>query len=448
MEKNDLFWLCILNVRRHGFRAMLTILGVVVGCCSIVIMISLGIGMREAQERMLAEMGDLTLITVSSAGKGSRAKKLTKQSVESIKRLSGVKEAAPKAMLASVPVRVYAGDNRRFISDEITVAGISEEALVELGYEVIAGALQNGQEGTAAAGQYFAYSFRDTARPEGSNMVDFYGSYSEDGTPGEAPEPYVDVLDTEFEIEFGAEEDGKKTIEKLKVGAVLKEDYGKGDETFQGLLLPLHEFQRFMETYAQKTGTIYQRDQFQTIMVKTNGIDDVAKVEKAITKMGFRCNSMEAIRKPMEKEAKQKQMMLAGLGTVSLFVAALGIMNTMMMSITERTKEIGIMKSLGCFVDDIRLLFLLEAGCIGFLGGAAGAVISVAISIIMNLISAKADISMLPLLLHGELPRISVVPPWLLAFAILFSIAIGIASGYYPAAKAVKIPALEAIKSE
>lgn len=100
---------------------------------------------------------------------------------------------------------------------------------------------------------------------------------------------------------------------------------------------------------------------------------------------------MESIRKPMEKEAQQKQMMLGGLGAISLFVAALGITNTMIMSISERTREIGIMKALGCYVTDIRIMFLSEAGAIGL---------------------------------------------------------IGLGSGYYPANKAVQIPALEAIKSE
>ena len=66
--------------------------------------------------------------------------------------------------------------------------------------------------------------------------------------------------------------------------------------------------------------------------------------------MGYSTSSMESIREPMEKEARQKQMMLGGLGAISLFVAALGITNTMIMSISERTREIGIMKSLGCYV--------------------------------------------------------------------------------------------------
>ena len=173
-------------------------------------------------------------------------------------------------------------------------------------------------------------------------------------------------------------------------------------------------------------------------------------METAIKNLGYSTESMESIRKPMEKEARQKQLMLGGLGAISLIVAALGITNTMIMSISERTKEIGVMKSLGCYVYDIRVLFLAEAGAIGFIGGIIGCAISFVISLIINLVSLGPDpANLLPAILGGEgITRVSVIPPWLYLFAVVFSIFIGLGSGYYPANKAVQVPALEAIKSD
>ena len=144
--------------------------------------------------------------------------------------------------------------------------------------------------------------------------------------------------------------------------------------------------------------------------------------------------------------------MLGGLGAISLFVAALGITNTMIMSISERTREIGIMKSLGCYVSDIRILFLSEAGAIGLFGGIIGCVISFIASIVINLVSLggfQGFPSLVLAIVGGEgISRVSVIPPWLLLFAVVFCIVIGLGSGYYPANKAVQISALEAIKSE
>ena len=179
----------------------------------------------------------------------------------------------------------------------------------------------------------------------------------------------------------------------------------------------------------------------------------VEPVETEIRRMGFQTNSMESIRKPMEKDARQKQMMLGGLGAISLLVAAIGIANTMIMSITERTREIGILKALGCFLSDIKKEFLLEAAAIGFIGGSAGILLSLLISRIMNYVSQNAGLGDSltggaglgdP---SGASAVMSVIPPWLALFALLFSVFIGVAAGYYPSNKAVKISALEAMKA-
>ena len=96
------------------------------------------------------------------------------------------------------------------------------------------------------------------------------------------------------------------------------------------------------------------------------------------------------------------------------------------------------------------MLFLAEAGAIGFIGGVIGSVISFVISLVINLVSLGFALeNFLPAMLGAEgISRVSVIPPWLYLFALVFSVFIGLGSGYYPANKAVQIPALEAIKSE
>ena len=121
----------------------------------------------------------------------------------------------------------------------------------------------------------------------------------------------------------------------------------------------------------------------------------------------------------------------------------------MMTSISERTREIGIMKSLGCYVYDVRKLFLLEAAVIGFVGGMTGCFISFLVSASINFFSLgpPAVENLLPAIVGGEsVSRVSVIPLWLYGFSIVFSVLIGVGSGFYPANKAVRIPALEAIR--
>ena len=155
---------------------------------------------------------------------------------------------------------------------------------------------------------------------------------------------------------------------------------------------------------------------------------------------------------------QQQQLFLGSLAAISLLVAAIGITNTMIMSIYERTREIGVMKVLGCRVGNIRAVFLMEAGLIGFGGGLAGVGISLLISKLLNYLSMNGGMGadgggMLSGMMGGmggmaSGSQLSIIPGWLIVAAIAFATVIGLISGFYPANRAVKISALEAIKHE
>ncbi len=159
--------------------------------------------------------------------------------------------------------------------------------------------------------------------------------------------------------------------------------------------------------------------------------------------MGYGTYSLADIRESMKKQSNTIQMVLGGIGAISLLIAALGITNTMVMSIYERTREIGVMKVLGCRMNNIRQLFLFEAAVIGLIGGVIGILLSYIASFVLNSVGTS-------ILSPGnpDAGPVSVIPPWLAAAAIMFSMFIGIVSGFYPARRAMKLSALEAIKTE
>ena len=126
---------------------------------------------------------------------------------------------------------------------------------------------------------------------------------------------------------------------------------------------------------------------------------------------------------------------------MALLVAAIGIANTMMMSIYERTKEIGVMKVIGCSLGNIRQLFLLEAAFIGLIGGIAGNILSLILSAVINLlVSGEA--------LLGVPGNISYIPLWLMLASAGFAVLVGMAAGYFPAVRAMKLSPLAAIRNE
>ena len=113
MRRQDLFHLCAQNLLRKKARTFLTTLGVLIGCCSIVITISLGLGMKEAQERSLSELGDLTIVTVNPPQSNLDAGPLNDSLLQQLRELDGVKAVTPKYTLDIESVTLSTGPNHR-----------------------------------------------------------------------------------------------------------------------------------------------------------------------------------------------------------------------------------------------------------------------------------------------------------------------------------------------
>ncbi len=450
------------NLTRRKSRTVLTVLGVVVGCCAIVTMMSIGYGVQNSQQIMLEEMGDLTLIQVYSGGRDST--KLDDTAIKKFQGIANVDVAIGKTSLNNIGYNIYVGDNDRYKMSWATIVGINSDAMEKFGFELISGTYPK-EPFQVLAGQYTAYNLMDTLRPDGNNTVDRwsamyqmdeYGIYTYN-PDAELPDPYIDLQGKTMKMKlYSYENEDVKKYQEIKVTGVVKEDYNKDYATSEGLIFLTTDLQSINKMLFP---TSSQKLEYNEIYVKAKDISQVADIESEIKKLGYSTYSMESVRKPLEEEARKQQMMLGGLGAVSLFVAALGICNTMIMSISERTREIGVMKALGCYLGNIRTVFLMEAGFIGLIGGIIGSALSFVISVAMNFVTNETanaiEVTNLETLwtklvtaMDTANSPMSIIPLWLYGFAILFSIVIGLGSGFYPANKAVHISALEAIKRE
>ena len=451
MKFKDIAGQAVKNLLRHRGRTLLTVLGVIVGCCSVVIMISIGIGMRLSTQATLEQMGDLNVISVYSTG-SEDGKKLDASAVNAIRSVSGIKAVIPKIRYYGES-KLTAGTAERYEADYITIIGEDLEMLELEGYELAEGSWDSLKTGNVLIGEYVPYLFKDTKRPDGYNMIERYDYYDweTDSFTG-LPEAYVDPKTDKFTLRLGSgdgSDDPKQTRTQLQIAGVLKSGTN-GYEAAESVIMDLDALEKLLAENAKASGSKEQAAaEYSEIKVIVENISDVETVEREIKRLGFFTSSMESIRKPMEQDMQQKQMLLGCVGAVSLFVAALGIANTMIMAITERIREIGVMKALGCFLGDIRKMFLLEAGCIGLIGGTIGIVLSYIISWIMNMAGTGSLFgNEYDYLIDASSKNMSVIPWWLAIFAVAFSILVGVAAGLYPAEKAVKIPALDAIKHE
>ena len=460
MKIKDIIKMCRENLKRRKGRTFLSVLGVVVGCCSIISMLSIGVGVSSQQQVWINGMGDLTSIDVwPNYSMGDSSAQINDETLSQIKAVPDVKMAVAPLSLGGAgfsDFTIFAGKNDRYKSQYPEASGIESEMLPEIGYELLDGEMP-AKKGEILIGEFADYSLCDTKRPEGKNQIDFFNYMIYDENGGEslspdAPEPYTNMVGSEIKVCI-YDEDGKPAYsETFRVVGKVKTNYNLVGPTNSGFIFRKEDLKALI-TEAQKSLGMKRKElNYDSLKVWASDVSKVTDVETEIKSLGFETSSMASMRDEVKKEMATIQLALGGIGAVSLFVAAIGIMNTMIMSVSERTKEIGIMKALGCFVSDIRKLFLLEASYIGLLGGIVGSALSGIISFIINIVyvnlsGAQLEESLIKYLLTSP-NRISIMPLWLFLFGVLFSMLVGLAAGTYPALKAVKISPLEAMKNE
>jgi putative ABC transport system permease protein len=183
---------------------------------------------------------------------------------------------------------------------------------------------------------------------------------------------------------------------------------------------------------------------YDELVIRTASLNDAAQLVDALDQQGYRVQSLKAILDVANRGMIVVKTMLASVGALALLVASIGIANTMIMAVYERTKEIGILKAVGAAPGQIRLLFVVESSLIGLLGGIVGTILGWLLGKGLN-----------PLILAiFEWQEINVqgtffvVPWWLVVGALAFATLVGLLAGLYPAARAARLAPLDALRYE
>ena len=466
MKISDEISLSARNLLRRKGRTALTLVGVVIGTCMVVLMISLGIAQTKTNEEMLQSWGDLTQVQIYGYGTmmGSDGKPLylDDAAIANIKQISHVAAATPYAQAYNLEGEITAGRNGRYTSDIYNLIGIDPTALEPMGFALQSGSWPTNTPASEKAtklqvlvGSSTGYNFQDSRKSYNSPKRYRYEGQT-DANGKELP-PFVDIDKDKMTltIKTGEGSTEKSRSWELEVVGVLEPDGAKGYWTQSGIVLRIQDMKMLQKLYNDMTKTKEESKSYDQVYVKVDDLSNVTDVETAIHDLGFtNTYSMNQQREEMQKQVMNSQMIFGGIAAVSLLVAAINIINTMTMAIYERTREIGVMKVLGCELGNIRTMFLLESSTIGFIGGLIGLGISLIASFVLNNLSTLGqglDLSGLMgggYYMGGGGGTISIIPPWLMLAALVFATLVGLVAGILPANKAVKISALEAIRHE
>lgn len=436
MRISDLLKLAFRNLKRRKARTALTIIGVVIGTISIVVMVSIGIGVNKSFDEMIMQSGSMTMIRVQKYGavvdeEGNYIETeqvLDDTTVELIKGIEHVKAVSPV-------INQYVSLQSGKYENGVSVYAMDCESFEAFEFP----ALEYGDYPTKEHPSTIVLS------PE--SMAYFY-SFSGNNYEEKSIDPLTEKVILKFQ---GYETHPRKKEFEMELADVAMMEQTDNWEYSYNIYMDLEYFREIWTRYANtltledRKKAISMLDSYEEIRINVDNINNVAQVQEAIEALGFAAYSEMQYLEPLKETSNMLQIVLGAIGGVAMLVSAINIANTMVMSIYERTKEIGVMKVLGCLVRDIKRQFLLEAGLIGLLGGIIGIVFSYILSFLINKYGGGIIGSLVG---TDSVGRLSVIPFWLPFAAAAFGMLVGVLSGYFPARRATKIRAIEAMKTE
>ena len=450
MKPQDLADLAMRNLREAILRNALTTLGVAVGVASLVAMLSLGVGLQQLASKRLAQSGlfDTIFVTprnnLSSMSRPQREvdsdkppRQLDEDARHELEKLPNVIEVYPQVRFFT-EVRF---NNKPYAT---VVGGMPESSRNSGSFDGMQGSFFSSPTANEAILQIeFAKDLSD--KPSsliGQDLILRYAERQALPAPGSAASSGAAESAGGFSVV-------RKELRLKIVGIVETEPAaGYGGYGNARLLMPLETASTLRAAQVNDLrdivrGSATDKITYPALSVRAKSPSQVETLETSIKNLGFRAFSLLDASKSLRTFFSVFDLLLGIFGSLALAVATLGIVNTLVMAILERRREIGVLKALGAADSDVQKLFFVEAGVMGFLGGILGVgfgwLLGRAITFGTNVYLKRQSLNPIEL---------SSVPWWLVIAALAFAVLVSLAAGLYPASRAAKLNPVDALRYE
>ncbi|NCN11825.1 ABC transporter permease [Candidatus Kaiserbacteria bacterium] len=404
MRVQDLAQLSTRMFKNNPLRTWLTILGMGVGTGAVVVLVGLGFGLQQIILEQIV-FGE-TLLSLGVSSTGSQGIRLTPDTVLEFEKDEAVLDAAP---LARFPALItYKG-----LTGNVFVQGVEPPYLRYAGV-------------TAQAGTVFT---EEDAADTQSIMIS-PAILKLFGIPDEEMNNFIGKT-VSLRLLVPAN-DGTDTVNEIPIN---KEYVVRGITKEQGVLnvmMMIPELRSYVSI-----------EEYERIQVRVDSNSNLPIVENKLIEEGYRVTALSKTVEQASKIFQGIQIVLATFGGIALIVSAIGMFNTMTVTLLERTKEIGIMRTLGASPNDVKYLFVSESIVVGFLGGISGILMGVIIGVTTNLF-----LNFIAGQFGGQAVKLFSFPLNFLLFITIFSAAVGYLTGIFPARRASALNPLDAIRYE
>jgi putative ABC transport system permease protein len=440
----DQFSYAFVNLRKTRLRTFLTAAGVATGIGAMTSMVSIGSGTQRNVLRTLNEQYVLTSIMVRpgqiAERSGDSQPPLDTSAVRKLRALPGVRDAFP---VIGLPGLLVARGERLFQNLEGMPAWLLDEQIERGRVELVAGRPYAARETTALV---LSEQAADRLLPDsmsaevllGQSVTFVVAQVPDSARAGEAPSEALGAA----QLGLGR---FRPTILSLTIVGIVKGAGTFGDFVGMSLLAPIETVEPLHSASFRDLGTLLtgevQGEGYQLVQVLTEDVMAVAQVQDSVEALGFRAQSILDEIAEVRRAFVIMNGLLAMIGGVSLFVAAMMIVNTLVMAVLERTSEIGLLKALGATNADVTRLFLTEAGVIGIAGGVGGLGLGYVVARVTN---AVANVQFERV---GEVGvNLVAFPSWLMLGGLAFALSVSLVAGWYPARRAARVDPVVALR--
>ncbi len=430
MKLIDFIKLSFKNLKKRRLRMALNILAIGIGTILIMVMLGLGFGTQSyliEEVKKYDMFNELSVVPfrkssnvnvsfgVSTEGEVKKElnKKITKEDVRIFKNIKGVSWVSAVVEVILSEVRI---NNKKLAF----VYGFGYDKDFDLWFE-------KGKDKRIIWG-------RDISKENAKEIL-----IGEKLLKMMKIDNYKDLLEREVELSVvNPTMPNLPLREKAKIVGIIGEKSLFSDTIVMplDLAVKLKEYSVGDENYFEKYG-------YEVVYIRAESFREVEEIAKKIKDMGFTVNTFKEALDELNKYFRIFQGILGGFGIIVLFVAGIGVMNTMIMAIYERVKFIGLLRALGASKKDIRNLYLVESGCLGFLGGFFGIFMGWFLNNLLNFALNKMLIKD-----SSTFVKIFYVPLPLITAILLLVIVLSAVAGLYPAVRASRLDPVEALRYE